>query len=134
MDIISKMILDDHSTIAEIWEVAPHFLEKLNDETPEWLPNFSFDCNFKLDFDGGLLTVSSRFRRYYIDETNKFGWSGNVSVYNFDVFDFQQKNEIINKEFDAPDIEALKDQLTDYFTRMRQKLQPIIADALKDFE
>jgi len=131
MDLISKMILDDHSTIDQIWKVAPVFLDQLNNSNEDWLPQFSFDCNFKLDFDGALLNVSSRFRRYYHEETNKFGWSGNVGIYNFDD---EYENKIIDKEFDAPDIDSLNEQLTDYFNRMKAKLQPVIAEALKDFK
>lgn len=58
---------------ARHWQAAANKSKEIHDE-PEW----SFDCNFKLDFDGSLLSISSRF---YPPHYNKGDWwEGNVKV------------------------------------------------------
>lgn len=77
---------------ARIWEENANI--KKDDNEPRW----SWDCNFKLDFDGPLLSLCSRFYPPY----NNIGkWEGNVSVNLLDV-------KILKKEFKCDTLDELK--------------------------
>ena len=58
------------------WDNAYKWADKANDEKQleQVEPRWSWDCGLKLDYDGGLLRVSSRF---YQERENIF--SGSVS-------------------------------------------------------
>jgi hypothetical protein len=43
------------------WDDAYELIEKMNANRVNDGPKWSFDCGFKLDFDGGLVSISSRF-------------------------------------------------------------------------
>lgn len=62
----------------ESWEDARSWQDKANEDKGDSEPLWSFDCGFKLDFDGGILRVSSRF---YPPKTH-YGstWDGTVTV------------------------------------------------------
>jgi hypothetical protein len=87
------------------WDEAKVIQDKLNEGKDEDEPNWSFDCGFKLDFDGSIIKISSRF---YPPKTN-YGatWDGTVHVY------FMGK-EIKNMKFDCPTLEELKIQVEAY--------------------
>ncbi len=85
---------------ARAWETAQN-----KDKNDGYEPIWSFDCGFKLDFDGPLLSVSSRF---YPPKTH-YGpkWDGTVSVL------FLGKT-IKKQEFECPTIDELKEQVEKY--------------------
>lgn len=60
------------------WVEANLWIEKANAPDLGHSIKWSFDCGFKLDFDGGLLTISSRF---YPPKTH-YGnsWDGKVTI------------------------------------------------------
>ncbi len=64
----------------ESWEEAHRWEESANEEKDGLHePHWKFDCGFKLDFDGPLLDISSRFyppANYYVSEV---GWEGACS-------------------------------------------------------
>lgn len=67
-------------------------------------PNWSWDCGLKLDFDGGLLRVISRF---YQSSNDIF--DGSVSFYIGDT-------EIFRREFSSRRIDILKKDVEEYVT------------------
>jgi len=79
---------------ANSWiEIANH--KKEEDNEPKW----KFDCGFKLDFDGSIISVSSRF---YPPHKNSSGlWEGNMHISVFGEI-------ILTKEFKNNDLDALK--------------------------
>ncbi len=61
------------------WDDAKLWQEKANEKKevgnePKWC----WDCNFKLDFDGSLLSISSRF--YPPPKNNGNWWEGKLTV------------------------------------------------------
>lgn len=58
---------------ASLWKDNAN-LKKEIDHEPKW----DWDCNFKLDFDGSLLTICSRF--YPPHKNNGDWWEGTVQV------------------------------------------------------
>jgi hypothetical protein len=66
---------------------------------------WSFDCGFKLDYDGSILRISSRF---YPPKTH-YGstWDGTVSLY-------LMGKEVKEKKFDCSTLDELKKQVEAY--------------------
>ena len=96
---------------ADKWEIAANAGKFANE--PKW----AWDCNFKLDFDGPLLSVSSRFcppGKHYGDK-----WSGGL--------DIMLMNEcVITKEFECDTLDELKNEvetfLNDYAAKIKRLL------------
>ncbi len=61
------------------WDEAYKWVDKANANKNEHCePKWKFDCGFKLDFDGPILDIESRFyppKTHYGDK-----WDGNLSV------------------------------------------------------
>lgn len=84
----------------ENWEQAKEWEEKANGEKDKFTnPIWSWDCGFKLDFDGPLVSVSSRF---YPPKTH-YGprWDGTIHI---EVLG----KEVITREFDCASLEELR--------------------------
>lgn len=87
--------------------------KSLNKDTIEGL-NWKFDCGFKLDFDGDLLTVSSRF---YPPKTH-YGekWDGYCEIYLL--------NQLIDsKKFETDTLPELKEQVENYVRMFIKELE-----------
>lgn len=88
------------------WEYAEDWQKKANNKKEYFTePKWSFDCGFKLDFDGGILTVESRF---YPPHKNISGlWEGNLNI------SILGKN-LVSKEFKNDDLDKLKEDVESY--------------------
>lgn len=88
------------------WDDAYAWQEKAN-EKKEIInePKWSWDCNFKLDFDGSLLSVSSRF--YPPHKNAGDWWEGSVMV-------LLLGKEIIKKDFKSNTLDELKIEVEKY--------------------
>lgn len=90
----------------ENWEEANGWADEANSKKcihnePSW----SFDCGFKLDFDGPILSVSSRFyppKEYYGD-----GWDGMVTIGLLG-------KPIVEKKFECDTLEELRCDVEKY--------------------
>jgi hypothetical protein len=103
------------------WDEARAIELKLNngeDKKDGGKPFWDFDCGFKLDYDGPLLSVNSRF---YPPKTH-YGptWDGTVTI-------SLMGEEIIEKKFDCPTLDQLKIQVEAFVKSVSDK----IADLLK---
>ena len=98
------------------WEEAKSIIEKMNDGKTGNEPQWSFDCGFKLDYDGGLVNISSRF---YPPKTH-YGptWDGVVHVYLLGKL-------VEDKEFDCPTLNELKRQVDEYISNIIGKMQSV---------
>jgi hypothetical protein len=76
-------------------------------------PLWSFDCGFKLDYDGSLLSISSRF----YPPTTHGGptWDGTVTLSFLD-------KEIREKKFDCKTLHELKSQVESYVKELEIEL------------
>lgn len=85
---------------AKAWQENANEKKEIHDE-PKW----GWDCGFKLDFDGSLLSISSRF---YPPHKNKGDWwEGNLSIVLFG-------ETILTKEFKENTLEELKTSVEKY--------------------
>ena len=83
------------------WETAREWQRVVNEKAEEEndRPKWAWDCGFKLDYDGPIVRISSRF---YPPKTH-YGakWDGSVDVYIFD-------EKVLSKSFECENLEALR--------------------------
>lgn len=96
------------------WDEAKKWIEQANGENERYEhPTWSFDCGFKLDFDGGLLSISSRF---YPPKTHSGeSWDGRVTVYLLG-------KEVEKKAFDCDTLELLKASVESYISELKNRV------------
>lgn len=105
------------------WEMAQRWLNEANADKHNGFdePRWSFDCGFKLDFDGGLIRVSSRF---YGSLDNSY--SGSVS---FCILD----NDIFEREFSSRSIDILKEDVEKYVRSVFYNIEELLKSNLNVF-
>jgi hypothetical protein len=101
----------------ENWEEAKVVLEKLNDDLDEEGPLWKFDCGFKLDFDGGIIKVSSRF----YPPKSHYGpnWDGSCKIFLLDKM-------IASKQFNCVSLDELKLQVEAYVKEFTDRLENLL--------
>lgn len=92
---------------ARAWEEEANKGKQIFNE-PKW----SWDCNFKLDFDGALLTVSSRLYPPHKNVSN--WWKGSVKINLLD-------KEILQKEFKCSTLNQLKEEVELFTNQYTEK-------------
>ena len=93
------------------WEKAKIWKEDANADKNDYLePVWSWDCGLKLDFDGPLMSISSRF--YQINDDI---FSGSVSI-------LIGGDNLHEREFTGKHITFLKNQVEEYVESVRGKL------------
>lgn len=104
------------------WDEANALQAKMNEgkgdeEEYRNQPRWRFDCGFKLDFDGPLLDVSSRF----YPPKSHYGatWDGGVSITMFG-------QDIASKKFDCTTLEELRVQVEGYVKEIADKVTKAI--------
>lgn len=97
------------------WDEARLIQAKLNENNENDI--WSFDCNFKLDYDYGILRVSSRF--YPPAEYYGPTWDGTVSI-------MLNEQELIKRKFDCPDIWTLQKEVEEYSKSVEEKIKQSI--------
>jgi len=87
------------------WEEAEEWIDKSNIKKEYYEPKWKFDCGFKLDFDGSLVRVSSRFYPPHKNTSNI--WEGKIQILILN-------NTIIEKEFKNINLDLLKIDVEDF--------------------
>lgn len=108
---------DCPTTYKEADAIEAKMNEGKGDEEPKW----RFDCGFKLDFDGGLVRISSRF--YPPKSHSGKTWNGSVSVYMGEV-------ELIEKDFDCETLEELTAQVEAYVRSIRERVESLFVEGI----
>lgn len=99
-----------------------HEAKRIQDEMNEWKdeysqPNWKWDCGFKLDFDGPIININSRF---YPPKTHQGStWDGSVTI------SFLGK-EIEEKKFDCDNLQELNTQVEKYIEEFAQRLRNLL--------
>ena len=101
---------------ARAWEKNANDGIKYDDYGQEMKPLWQWDCGFKLDYDGALMSVSSRFYppKNYYGET----WNGTITVYILD-------KKVAEKNFDCETLEELKKTVEEYVNGLRSKIEAL---------
>ena len=95
------------------WDWARKWQETANEGFIEEGPKWSWDCGFKLDFDGPIISVSSRF--YPPKSHYGSSWDGNVSF-------FLMGKLIEKKSFDCESLEELKKEVEFYVSLIASRI------------
>lgn len=95
---------------AHKWEKNANVASVGDYDKPKW----EFDCGFKLDYDGTIMQVCSRF---YPPKTHSGKtWDGYITLYIFD-------KEVHKEKFDCKTIEELKQNVEAYILGVRAKIE-----------
>jgi hypothetical protein len=84
------------------WDAAQAIAEKMNSRAPSGI-KWRWDCGFKLDYDGGIITISSRFyppKKHYGPT-----WDGDATIYFLG-------DKLYEKKFDCKTLEILEKEVT----------------------
>jgi hypothetical protein len=103
------------------YEEAHEWADKINEKNGEFSPKWSWDCGYKLDFDGRLLYISSRF--YPPCKHYGPGWDGIVSIFFID-------KELSKKEFNCNTLDELHVQVEEYVQRTIKHIGSLLKNFL----
>lgn len=115
----SKSIFNNKTSIESCWEFAKMWQTLANGGKEKWSnPLWRFDCGFKLDFDGPIFSISSRF----YPPTKNYGerWDGKVHLNLFE-------KEVSIKSFDCETLEELKIKVEEYINQVAFTLENAFA-------
>lgn len=105
------------------WDEARKLEKGWRKKNPNSFMYWSFDCGFKLDYDGTLMRVESRF---YPPKTHYGpGWDGSVAI-------FFAGNEICKKKFECEAWDQLVDGVQKYVAGIVEKLEPKLKDLVAE--
>jgi len=79
-------------------------------------PKWRFDCGFKLDFDGGIFKISSRF--YPPTSHGGDKWDGNAHLEILG-------KRVATKKFECATVDELRNEVDQYVLAVAQKLDAI---------
>lgn len=107
------------------WDYAYEWQEKVNQDKNKYESViWNWDCGFKLDYDGPILRISSRF--YPIGLRSNTSWDGNVSI-------MFGTDKIHEKQFISESLDELKISVETYVENITNCLNNIIIENLDKF-
>lgn len=108
----------DHSK--EMYEAAEEWRKEsnLDDNLCQW----SWDVGLKLDYDGNICTISSRFYPPHKNQAEHANYSGSISVYVGD-------DEIHDHRIEAETLDELKKMAEEYSGKLVEKIKTNIKAA-----
>lgn len=116
---MSKIIINGGNPLEgspKNWEDAHHWTDNANENGSSSM-KWSFDCGFKLDYDGSILKISSRF--YPPTEYYGSTWDGNVTVILFG-------EEVAKQSFDCKTLDELRTEVEKYVNSWKEKIKNIL--------
>jgi hypothetical protein len=108
----------------ESWDDAHAWIDSANGSRESFeVPVWSFDCGFKLDFDGPILRTCSRF----YPPKSGYGpkWDGTVSIIVKDI-------EVSEKGFECDSLDQLKAEVEAYVDEQTRLIHERIASLFKE--
>jgi hypothetical protein len=87
-----------------------------------WCPVWSWDCGFKLDFDGPIVRFNSRFYPPKTHQGDK--WSGSITVYVF-------SNQVHYQTFECETLDELQTNVEDFTKEFAKKITDVLSSGLK---
>ena len=104
----------------EMWEAAKLWIEQANTENS--LIKWSWDCGLKLDYDGGICRISSRFYPPHKNSEEYAKYDGTISV----LIGY----ETIHKhKIEAETLDILKNDVEKYVSKIIERIQTNIKAA-----
>lgn len=100
-------------------ENAGLWVQQANEGKEEDTPTWSWDCQYKLDFDGGIFTIASRFSRTNWGGPLHGAWDGTMWVYLLG-------EEVHEQKFKGKDINEVRDKAEAYVQELANKIKSIL--------
>jgi hypothetical protein len=99
----------------ENWDQARQIEKSFNPEDEDYEgPRWSFDCGFKLDYDGDIVRISSRF--YPPAEFYGPKWDGNATISVNGI-------EVLSKQFECDSVENLRTAVIKFQNEIIEKIK-----------
>jgi len=103
----------------EMWEAAYKWQEEVNEK--DNLLTWSWDCGLKLDYDGEVCSISSRFYPPHKSSSEYGKYHGTISVL------IRNSDECLHKyEIEANTLDELKIAVEDYVSKIIEKMHNAI--------
>jgi len=103
------------------WKQAEKWKEEANSTERNYDMEWSWDCGFKLDYDGPLIHVSSRFYK-----NNGDIFDGSVSFYIGDEC-------VFTREFSCRHINILREDVLEYVASVRNNIHNLVINNISVF-
>ena len=111
----------------EMWNSAYKWQEQSNKE--DNLIKWSWDCGLKLDYDGDVCCISSRFYPPHKSSSDYGGYNGTISVIIGDGEEYVHEHEI-----EAKTLDELKNLAEDYVSEILEKMHNAIRTLFKELK
>ena len=108
----------------EVFDVAHKWAEECNNASTNNC-NWSWDCGLKLDYDGDICRISSRFYPPHKVSAEYGLYSGTLSVYVFDT-------KVFDKKFEEKTLDILKTTVEYYVSGLESKLKTNLIAMFKE--
>jgi hypothetical protein len=99
------------------WKDAEKWAEDANKDTPYRCPKWRWDCGYKLDYDGGMVTVSSRFYPPKTHSGDK--WVGTCDIDLLGV-------TMLDKKLECETLEELRSAVETFVKGLGEKLKQVL--------
>jgi hypothetical protein len=129
-----KALIDnrDTSRFDEMWQPAENWVDAQNDRETKSNVEWRFDCGFKLDFDGDIMHVSSRFYPPHKSSSDFGKWHGNVTVV-IGEYEIDDSSNVLKKEFEASTLDELQRDVEVFVGRVESLSKEVILSAKDRF-
>ena len=107
----------------EMWDAASAWIKEVNSD--DNLCQWSWDCGLKLDYDGDICKISSRFYPPHKHPAENSKYSGSISVYIGD-------DEIHKQEVEAATLDELKTIAERYSAKIIERITTNIKAAFSE--
>lgn len=114
----------------EHWNAGKRLTEVVNEATKDNNVKWSFDFNYKIDYDGALISISSRFWPPHKHHINHPGYSGTSSLIFWPKYDItdQGRKVKIEKEFEAETFDELVSKVESWVDKVIKEVGLIFVD------
>jgi len=99
----------------QMWDAAYKWQEKANEE--DNLIKWSWDCGLKLDYDGDVCRISSRFYPPHKSSADYGKYHGTISVMIGDAEEYLYEHKV-----EADTLDALKEIVEEYVSKTLDKM------------
>ncbi len=109
----------------EMWDAALKWQEEANEE--DSLIRWRWDCGLKLDYDGEVCRISSRFYPPHKNSADYGKYDGTITVMIGDAVEYIHKHEI-----EATTLDELKKLTEEYVSQILERLHNAIKSIFVD--
>lgn len=129
-----KSLIDSRDTTRfdEMWNPAYKWQETQNDRDTGSNLKWRFDCGMKLDYDGDILSVSSRFYPPHKSHIDYGKWHGTVTVI-IGEYQIDDSANLIEKEFEAQTLDELQMKVEAFVKKVEELANEVLLSAKDRF-